>query len=380
MKRYRLPLILSGVGFLVGVVVSCGRVNTADSGKKGSVSLSSLNLNTIKISKGLNVNFPQAVKNLGKISAGLNLSAEAVGKKSLEACRTAQQVNEVFSLFSLVGRTFCHLEAEWASIEFGKKYNVTLTETGGPDERFGLWVDNTQDGKLVVYQCFNNQLQQKITIHAATEAGSKGSMVMKFSDSEEGASVSTDVGIALDFDISMDGSHLLNAQVSVDSGATSSYKESIGLALNTNGVSTFSSASKGVNVGKEFALRGVMKHNGSQGQAILRAKIFDEEYGGDIFYSSKSTFDAAGLLVENSTANEAVKVNATNLPAYLPAATTIEKPTGWDCQTGENLTLRLVSGGSAAAHQACLASTDSASFTDCFGDGYENGEDEDIDE
>lgn len=379
MNRYRMPLVLTGVGLLTLAAASCGRSNTGG-GKNASVAFSSLNLNTMKISKGLNVKFPQAVKNLGKASSGLNLRAEAIGKKSLEACRTAQQVNEVFSLFSLVGRTFCHLEAEWASIEFGKKYNVTLTETGGPDERFGLWVNNSQDGKLVIYQCFNNQLQQKITIHAATVAGSKGSMLMKFSETEAGATAATDVGVALDFDISMDGSHLLNAQVSVDSGATSSYKESIGLALNTSGVSTFSSASKGVNGGKEFALRGVMKHNGSQGQAILRAKIFDEEYGGDIFYSSKSTFDAAGLLVENNTANETVKINATNLPAYLTATTTIEQPTGWDCQASENLTLRLVTGGSAAAHQACLASTDSASFTDCFGDGYENGEDEEIDE
>ncbi|MEY3902605.1 MAG: hypothetical protein RL189_1911, partial [Pseudomonadota bacterium] len=56
----------------------------------------------------------------------------------------------------------------------------------------------------------------------------------------------------------------------------------------------------------------------------------------------------------------------------------IEEPTGWDCQTTESLTIRLKTGPSAAAHNACTVSEDNVSFDQCDGEDYAVGEAEEI--
>jgi hypothetical protein len=377
MRRFKIPLILACASIVPFWAVSCGKGKDNGETSKSAGGFGALNFQSLKLSKGLNIKFPDGVRSLGKTASAFSLAPDAAGKKSLEACRTAQQIDEVFSLFSLIGRTFCHLEAEWARLEFGKKYNVILTEGASADQQFAVWVDNSEAGKLVVYQCFNNKLEHKVTVHSATDAGVKGNMVMKFSESRDNEN--SDIGVNLDFDVTNEGTQNIKAQVSVDSGVSSSYREVIDISLKSSGVSQFSSASKGVNAGKEFALRGLLKHSGEQGQAILRAKMFDEEWG-DVNYSSRSTFDASGVLVDNSTAASAVKVNASDLPAYLPSVMNVEKPTGWDCQATETVTIKLFTGPSSAAHQACLVDSQEVNFEDCFGSDYASGEEEDIEE
>jgi hypothetical protein len=377
MSRFKLPFVLVCSCFVPFWAASCGKAKDSGDSSKLAGGLGALNFQSLKISKGLNIKFPEGVKSLGKSPSAFSLAPDAVGKKSLEACRTAQQVHEVFSLFSLIGRTFCHLEAEWARLEFGKKYNVILTEGESADQQFSVWVDNSEAGKLVVYQCFSNKLEHKVTVHSATDAGVKGNMVMKFSESKDNEN--SDIGVNLDFDATNEGTQNIKAQVSVDSGESSSYREAIDILLRTSGVSQFSSASKGVNGGKEFALRGLLKHSGDQGQALLRAKMYDEEWG-DVNYSSRSTFDSTGVLVDNSAAAIAVKVDAAELPAYVPSTMTVEKPTGWDCQADETVNIKLLTGPTSAAHQACLFDSQDVNFDDCFGSEYASGEEEEVDE
>jgi hypothetical protein len=376
MRRFKLPLSLVGLAITPILVVSCGKSKDSDGLKNSALGLAGLNFESIKLSKTLNFRFPSGVENLGRTATALALAPESAGKKSLEACRTAQQVDEVFSLFSVISKTFCHLEAESARIQFGKKYNVILSEGPSGDEKFSVWVDNSGEGKLIVYQCFNNKLQQKITIHAATEAGAKGNMTLKFTDANDADS--SDIGVNLDFDMSLAGEYSMKAQVAVDSGPTSTYREAIEISLG-GGLSRFSSAAKGVNGGKDFAIRGLMKHTGDHGQAILRARMFDDEWG-DINYSSRSSFDADGVLIDNQLAPSAVRVDPAELPSYLSSAMTVEAPSGWDCQGEETLTVNLLSSGTSAAHQACFVDSQDVQFEDCFGSEFASGDDEEIEE
>jgi hypothetical protein len=137
---------------------SCGKSKKTVETANKPIPLSELTIEKMKLSKGLNLEIPSTLKNLGKTSSSLSLSSESAGKKSEEACRTTDRVTFLASMLSGIGEEFCHLEAESANIEFGKKYKITLEESDDPDNEYSLWVDNSSSEKLtVIYHALLNR-------------------------------------------------------------------------------------------------------------------------------------------------------------------------------------------------------------------------------
>ena len=370
MRTRHLYFSIFGLLSLTTLSASCGKSKKTLETANKPIPLSELTIEKMKLSKGLNLKLPSTLKNLGKTSSSLSLSSESAGKKSEEACRTADRVNFLTSMLSGIGEEFCHLEAESANIEFGKKYKITLEESDDPDNEYSLWVDNSSSEKLTVYQCYDNKLALKISINSATDAGAKGALKFAFNDDE--GNDTTTYKYDMNFDLSIAGQKELSSSFTVKNNSTD-YADAVAMTLLDNGVSRFSSAFKGIFEGVTVAMRGFMKHNGSQGQAAVKYAATIPQ-SGDVNFSTKSTFNSDGILVDNNTAANDVKVLASELPSFLASGFTIEEPTGWDCQTTESLTIRLKTGPSAAAHNACTVSEDNVSFDQCDGEDYAVGE------
>jgi len=375
MRARHLQLASIGLFTIAALTVSCGKGKKTIEVSNKPVPLSELTMEKMQLSKGLNFKLPDGIKNLGKSSLGLSLSEESVGTKSREACQTAGRVSELASMLTGIGEEFCHLEAESTNIEFGKKYKINLLEEGD-DESFSLWVDNSEQDKLTLYQCYDNKLALKISIDSATEAGAKGSLKFAFNDSEDG--IQTDVRYNMSFDLSDSTLQQLQSQFTVKNSSVD-YADSVSVTLADEGVSKFSSAFKGADPEGNYSLRGLIKHNGTQGQATMKYALSSAETG-DINFSTKSTFNAEGVLADNSTAADEVRVAPTELPSFLPEGFTVEAPTGWDCQTEETIDIKMKTGPSAAAHAACSVSEENLSFDECNGDGYDVGEAERIED
>jgi hypothetical protein len=366
MRMRHFQLVSFALLTIAALTVSCGKGKKTIEVSNKPVPLSELTIEKMQLSKGLNFKLPDGIKNLGKSALGLSLSEESVGKKSREACETAGRMSDLASMLAGIGEEFCHLEAESANIEFGKKYKLNLLEQDDDDESFSLWVDNSEQDKLTLYQCYDNKLALKISIDSATEAGAKGSLNLAFNDSEDG--VPTDFRYNINFDLSDSTLQQLQSQFTVKNSSVD-YADSVSVTLADGGVSKFSSALKGAILDGNVALRGLIKHNGTQGQAMMKYALSSEETG-DIKISTKSTFNAEGALADNSTAADEVRVAPTELPSFLPEGFTVEAPTGWDCQTEETIDIKMKTGPSAAAHAACSVSDENLNFDECDGDGY----------
>jgi len=366
-----------GLAFFASAITSCGKDKKTITANNKPVPLSELTVESMKISKSLGFKLPTALKKLGKSAAALNLSSEANGKKSTEACRTAGQVDELLSLLSAMSYTFCTLEAESAQIEFGKKYEIKITEGEDGDETIAIWIDNSQADKLTVYQCSENKLAQKIEISSATEAGVKGSMLLNFAGSDQDGTYS--FASSINFDMSNEGTKDLKSDFKYEVGANTSYAQSVNIKLNDVGVSGFGSSMRGTYSGNEVSLRGYLKHNGNFGQAVLKGAV--TEIGAQpLSFSSRSTFNTDGMLVDNSSAAPELKVEKSEIPALLPATYSVQTPTGWDCKATETITVPLKTGPRASAHKACEQSFEDVSFDDCFGDDYSIGDVEEFGE
>lgn len=376
--RTSVPVALSlGLGFVAFMAASCGKDKKTITANNKPVPLSELTVESMKISKSLGFKLPAGLKKLGKSATALNLSSEASGKKSTEACRTAGQVNELFFLLSAMSYTFCTLEAESAQIEFGKKYEIKLNEGEDGDETIAIWIDNSQAEKLTVYQCSENKLAQKIEISSATEAGVKGSMLLNFNGTDEDGTYS--FASSINFDMSNEGSKELNSDFRYEEGANNSYSQAVSVKLNDMGVSNFGSSMRGTYSGNEVSLRGYLKHNGNLGQAFLKGSV-TETGAQPVSFSSRSTFNADGFLVDNSSATTELKVEKSEIPALLPATYSVRVPTGWDCSATETITVPLKTGPRASAHKACEQSFEDISFDDCSGNDYSVGEFEEFGE
>jgi len=376
--RASIPVAISfGLGFVAFMAASCGKDKKTLTAKNKPVPLSELTVESMKISKSLGFKLPAGLKKLGKSAAALSLSSEASGKKSTEACRTAGQVNELFFLLSAMSYTFCTLEAESAQIEFGKKYELKFTEGEEGDETIAIWIDNSQADKLTVYQCSENKLAQKIEISSATEAGVKGSMILNFAGSDQDGTYS--FASSINFDMSTEGTKELKSDFKYEIGANTAYAQSVVIKMNDLGVSRFGSSIRGTYSGSEVLLRGYLKHSGNFGQAVLKGAV-TETGAQPKSFSSRSTFNADGHLIDNSSAAPELKVEKTEIPALLPATYSVQAPTGWDCKATETITVPLKTGPRASAHKACEQSFEEVSFDDCFGDDYFVGNIEDFGE
>ncbi|NDE16369.1 hypothetical protein EBZ80_15695 [bacterium] len=327
------------------------------------------NIADLKLSSSLNITLPDTFAKAAGQSNSLRLASTMTGKKSSEACRTIQNVAQMFDTLGSISGMFCHLEAESAQFKFGTKYKVVL-QMGAQSEEMPLWIDNSTAGQLTMYTCSAGKIREKIILNSSNSNGAKGSILFKGSDN--GNSYAS----ALDFDFTTEGVKILKGQ-NLFSDGTNSFAQDNALEFRDSGVSLMKTASKGqMDANNTFQDRGVVKHNGTTGQALFKGQGTQTGVGSYNF-SMRSTFDKDGITVANSTAGSDITVAASELPAFLADGFSISDAAGWDCTTDETVTIDMVSGATAAAHAAC--EREHPEFSSCWGSDFEQGEQEQID-
>ena len=360
MKSVSVIACLAAVGLATG---SCGKKSDATTEGVTATTVADL-----KLSTAFNVELPAAIAKAAGQSSYAKRSTRLVGKKSSEACRTVQNVAMMFDTLGSIGGMMCHLEAESANFSFGKKYKVVL-QMGAQSDEMPLWIDNSVGGQLTMYTCDAGKVREKILLTGSSSNGAKGTIQFKGSDG------SNSYANLLNFDFTTSGVKILNGQ-NVFSNGSNSYAQDNSLEFRDSGVSVMKSASKGtMDGGSSFQDRGAVKHNGTMGQALFKGEGSVQPYGAYSF-SSRSTFDAEGISVANSTAGTEIQVTASDLPSFLADGFSISDATGWDCATEETITIDMVNGPTAAAHAAC--ERDHNLQFDCWGDDFEQGENETI--
>jgi len=348
------------------VAISCGK--SSDSSTSSGVSAS--NIAELKLSSSLNITLPDTFAKAAGQSTSLRLASTMTGKKSSEACRTIQNVAQMFDTLGNISGMFCHLEAESARIKFGTKYKIVM-QMGTQSEEMPLWIDNSTAGQLTMYTCADGKIREKFMLNSSNSNGAKGSILFKVSDN--GNSYAS----ALDFDFTTAGVKVLKGQ-NLFSDGTNSFAQDNALEFRDAGVSLMKTASKGqMDASNSFQDRGLVKHNGTMGQALFKGQGTQAGFG-TYDFSRRSTFDQDAITVENSTAGSDITVAASDLPAFLADGFTISDATGWDCSTEETLNIDMATGGTAAAHAACERDH-SNQFGDCWGSDFEQGEQEQID-
>lgn len=350
------------------IALSCG---SKKSEKSEENNIQATNVAELKLSNAFKLELPAAlVKASGATSSPpAALSTRLTGKKSSEACRTVDQIKMLFSNLSMLSGTMCHLEAESAQIKFGVKYKLILTKDAQTRE-MPLWVDNSVPGALNIYTCKDGKLAEKIAVSAVNSNGPKGAL--SFRGSENGQTYAA----ALEFDFTTSGVKLVKGQNTYAKGSDK-FSQDSSLDFRDSGLSFLKIANKGSMEGMTFADRGTVKHNGTFGQALYKGE--GTYTGGSYSFSNRATFDADGYKVANTSAPADIVAQASELPAFLADGYSIPEATGWDCTTAETVTLDLDSGANAAAHAAC-ESDHSNIETNCWGDGFEQGEMESIGE
>ncbi|MEY4631854.1 MAG: hypothetical protein RIQ81_1974 [Pseudomonadota bacterium] len=353
---------------VLGVLAACGLATSfcgKEENKNEEEAVTATSLGELKLASAFRFELPDSIKKAAGTSSKMK-AARMTGKKSSEACRTVDNINKMFGNLASIGGTFCHLEAESGQIKFGTKYKIQLVESGGSME-MPLWIDNSQAGKLTIYMCEAGKIKEKISLSSSSSAGAKGTVHYKGSASTQ----SWNSSVAFDFTTA--GLKILAGQ-NLFSDGSNNYSQDNMLELRDSGVSLMKTASKGTHQDGTFEDRGAVKHNGTMGQALFKGT--GTHNSSSYNFSSRATFDSDGYKVANTTATSDILVAATDLPAFLPAGFTIEDPTGWDCATEETVTVDMVNGSTAAAHAAC--NTDHSSGSNCWGDDFEQGDNETI--
>jgi hypothetical protein len=348
------------------VAISCGKKDEKSSGDSGVTAESVAELN---LASSLNIKLPDVFAKLaGQQASSLNLASTLAGKKSSEACRTIQNVSQMFSTLGSISGMFCHLEAESARFKFGTKYKVVL-QMGAETDEMPLWIDNSKAGELTMYTCGGGKIREKIVLNSSNSNGAKGSLLFK------GSEGSNTFASALEFDFTTAGVQILKGQ-NLFSDGSNSYAQDNALEFRDSGVSMIKTASKGqMDASNSFQDRGLVKHNGTSGQALFKGQGSTDAVPYN--FSMRSTFDKDGITVANSSAGSDITVAASELPSFLADGFSISDATGWDCSTDETITIDMVSGPTAAAHAAC--DREQPDFSSCWGDDFEQGEQEQID-
>lgn len=345
----------------VGILLAaCGKKDDS----KSTTNIEATSLSELKLSSSLKVDLPDSLKKAGGNTASLALNT-LQGKRSREACQAVRDIDMLLSNLSAASAMVCHLEAESAQMKFGTKYKVNITDGEGDGEDFRIWVDNSAADKLTVYSCEGTTLTQKIVIDGSNSSGSSGTI--DFGSNKPGANVA----MKLAFDFRDQAVGILKGQFTFDDGQGMSFAADNDLLLRENGVSSMKVSQNGAFGGDSFKRMGVVKSNGTFGQALMSIDFI----GGSIRY--RESFDGEGFALDDpSTVAEEVKIDKTELPAALPADYSIAGLEGWDCAVDETITVDMVSGSTAAAHNACEAdnSHDEADEVSCDGADFEYGE------
>ena len=358
--KLSIVIALSTSGFLA---ISCGKKNDKNESTDG---VQATSVAELKLSSALDLTLPATLAKASGQTSSLALSTNLVGKKSSEACRTIQQVTQMFDTLGSISGMMCHLEAETAQIKFGTKYKIILTENGETNE-MPLWIDNSVSGQLTMYTCQAGAVREKISISSSNGTGAKGSILFSGSDGAQNYASS------LEFDFTSSSAKILKGQNTYINGADAFSNDNV-LEFRDPGVSLMTTANKGSSNGMTFQDRGAVKHNGTLGQALFKGQGTGS--GQTYDFSSRATFDADGMSVANTTATSDIKIEATELPSFLADGFKIGAPSGWDCQTTETITVDIDNGATGAAHKACNRNHD-MNFN-CWGTDFEQGENETI--
>jgi hypothetical protein len=348
---------------------ACGKKSNSDDTPQAS------SLADLKLSSALSIAIPDSMKKAGgATSARLKLrSSKLAGKKSSEACRAMAAANEIFTNLAQASASLCHMEVESDRMKFGTKYQVNVT--GLPSlagQSLQLWVDNSDAANLKVYTCQNGTLTEKFEVTGFNGTGkSKGTVSQKFEGSESGMNFSG--GVNLDFDLTVAGTTRVTASMKSDvSGSqTGSYRRYADMSILDAGVSTLLISAEGTSGPMSFSDQAAMSFDGTIGQSLYSGSYNDGSQSVPAF-TSRSTFDAEGMVIDTSLATPAIIIDKAKLPAKLAANFAPVAPSGWDCSgTTETIDVDLSGADKAEAHAACDVEWDEPA--DCYGSDFDFG-------
>lgn len=334
-----------------------GVTSTGGGAKSDAVALAD-DVGDLGLSSAFTVTLPTALG--GSEVAALNL---VEGKRSQEACMMGQTIKEVTERINSVGNFLCHIEAEKDKIKFGTKYAIMFE-----GQEFGrIFVDNSEasSGKLVLGFCGsggdgNGKNAELITISGLSEFGPQGSIINSgsyTSDSGESTYASE-----ITFDRSVEGvMDLVGSQLHASSG--NSFTRSVTLALKDSGLSVASLASKGSWGGNEFAERGVAKVDGTFGSAVFQSQGSHE--GNTYSFARRAYFNVDGAVVESSAVSDEVRIESTEVPAFLAADFAPASASGWVGAGCDTVDEEIELDPNSTVHQACDGKHDD-SYVECW--------------
>jgi hypothetical protein len=364
----------------ISILASCGKKSEITQAPTSSNA--SMNLNSLKLSKALQVSLSSGLQKAANVKTGqanLNLAGE---KKSTEACSALQTIDELLANARSNGAFLCHMEVE--KIQFGKKINVKAINAPESEGNFEaqIWIDNSNQENLKVYLCEERKLVMAFNISGYGGEGLiKGSSQMKFEGTfpaDEWSSGGSFTYSANDeFDFTTPGVKIVkSSSKSTSSSGTSSssdYLSYADLKLVDSGVSSLL-VSRG----------GSYSYDGDSGAPITgthdeqSAILFNGTVGQALSKNSsiltRATFNSEGYKVESSQATADVIINKLILPAKLQSTFSAQAPSGWDCSTTESLTIDLSNQERKSSHDAC--DIEWPEFNSCGGDDFEGGETE----
>ena len=324
---------------------SCG---SKEDEAASEVSLASASgVSELNISSALNLTLPTSMQRTSSTSLALTAT-----KKSFEACKIAQTIDEAMSSLKNVATMFCHLEVESSSIEFGKKYNISIT--GGSQlagESFQLYVDNTNQasGTIKVTMCSDKTVEEEIIITGLGNGKAKGSVVFAGSDTDGGTTWTIKDTIKFDLGYTTAGTKFLSTAQYVTDGSNSTFKRQVVLKLVEGSTSMARISNNGTFSGQSFGMSAASKINSEYGQTLFT----------DGTYTKRSYFDANGNIASSDAttafASEgALYVKSSDVPkaisdSFTGGSFSADK---WDCEADNDLTINMA-GDKGTQHNAC---------------------------
>jgi hypothetical protein len=251
------------------------------------------------------------------------------GLKSYEKCQLEKVNYETFGYLTGVAVTLCHIEAESAQIEFGKKYSMEApTEEGEASYSFGIFVDDSVAGQLTVNICENGNLDQKFTITSREIGKAKGYVQTNAKWDNNGIN-SLDMTAAFDngatnpnvqklvlksrYENGIEDVHRISADISIDSSVGGITRYSVSQSGN-EGLGAYSGSMVAVS-NSEY---GQIFHHSPGGSVEEDGQVFTYEGGSNI-----ATFDSTGYQVPSNASVEfgtdgELQISIDDLPPLLP--------------------------------------------------------------
>jgi hypothetical protein len=141
-----------------------------DDSKEGTDGAGTLQINgsldDLELSKSLTASLPETSTGSGpgvESSQVGTIQIALAGNKSQGACEVSQTIQQSTDFLDNAGFALCELETSSDQIEFGKKYHMNFI----PEIVTSIFVDDSDEDKLIVNVCEDNKLRYKITFLTA---------------------------------------------------------------------------------------------------------------------------------------------------------------------------------------------------------------------